>query len=182
MKYETKTALKELLKSLIVQGVVIILCLALSWFIYERVQFSALKDVLATLQTLAAIVFAIVGLWVGSLYPNAIMSIVNDDISYISNTKDAQRIEKLVYIIIISACVMLGTLLIYLSKFVITSLPFYGSIIDIAKFSVISFTLYLCWLQATCVLNVIFSNFNFISNLHSKLNKAKLEHKIHTEP
>ena len=176
MKREIKDAFKDLCPLFAVEGIALVSSLILSLLAYKGIHFDAIKDVLSMLQTISAAVFTIIGLWLGFIYPNAITSIVNDDISYISSTKDAERVESLVYIIIISAVVMLSTLLIYLFKALAGNSELYLEFNNIVKPLCISAVIYLCWLQFRCVLNVILNNFKFISNLHSKLTDAKHKH------
>ena len=49
---------------------------------------------------------------------------MNDDINYIKNTKDAPRIEKLIYVVIVSAIVMVFILCFYLLKAMIPNIDF----------------------------------------------------------
>lgn len=86
------------LKALIVQwkwNLLILLLIALaSYWLKDNVNYNDIKDILSVLQNISAAIFTIVGLWIGFLYPNAIASIVNDDIDYIKNTKDAPELKN----------------------------------------------------------------------------------------
>lgn len=168
------------LKALIVQwkwNLLILLLIALaSYWLKDNVNYNDIKDILSVLQNISAAIFTIVGLWIGFLYPNAIASIVNDDIDYIKNTKDAPRIEKLIYVVITSAVVMLSILFVYLFKSVGSGLS--SSIVhaDFIKMVGITFVYFMCWLQIKCVFSVILSNISFANNLHTRIVSAKFSH------
>lgn len=142
----------------------------------DSLSFNDIKDVVGTLQNISTAIFTIVGLWVGFLYPNAIKSIVNDNVDYIKNSKDVPRIEKLIYVIIISALVMLGTLVFYMLKSLFYKAVIYQELRQFIR--VISFTLvyFSCWLQARCIFSVIKSNLRFVSNLHARISESRIKH------
>ncbi|MBK0544640.1 hypothetical protein GZ027_01085 [Klebsiella pneumoniae] len=168
------------LKSLIVQwkwNLLILFLIALaSYWLKDKVSYNDIKDILGVLQNISAAIFTIVGLWIGFLYPNAIASIVNDDVDYIKNTKDAPRIEKLIYVVITSAVVMLSVLFVYLFKSIWSGLS--SSIVhtDFVKMIGVTFVYFMCWLQVKCVFSVILSNVSFANNLHSRIVSAKFSH------
>ncbi|EMA0459361.1 hypothetical protein U1712_003275 [Enterobacter hormaechei subsp. hoffmannii] len=168
------------LKALIVQwkwNLLILLLIALaSYWLKDNVNYNDIKDILGVLQNISAAIFTIVGLWIGFLYPNAIASIVNDDVDYIKNTKDAPRIEKLIYVVITSAVVMLSILFVYLFKSIGSGLS--SSIVqaDSLKMIGITFVYFMCWLQTKCVFSVILSNVSFANNLHTRIVSAKFSH------
>ncbi|MEA9393164.1 hypothetical protein SJI19_21930 [Acerihabitans sp. TG2] len=174
MKNSTRNLLKIVIKQQTLNFIGIFICVFIAYFCYLRINFNLLKEVLATLQSLSTAIFTIVGIWIGYLYPNAISSIANEDVSYIKNEKDAPRIEKLVYILITSALVMLSTLLIYLFKAILPTFDFYMAYKALFKFICVSFLFFMCWTQAKCILSIIISNLHFVNNLHGRLNKAKL--------
>ncbi|QZQ52002.1 hypothetical protein K6L24_09675 [Erwinia persicina] len=176
MKEQTKRLTYIVIKQQIFNILIFAACVFVSILIYKKIIFNDLKDILSTLLNLSAAIFTIVGLWVGFLYPNAINSIIKDDISYIKNQKDAPRIEKLVYVIIISALVMLGTLVIFLLRVVIPTFPLYFNNIKTFKIACLTLIFFMCWMQSKCVFSIILSNLHFVNSLHGKLNKAKLEH------
>ena len=147
-----------------------------SYWLKDTVNYNDIKDILGVLQNISAAIFTIVGLWIGFLYPNAIASIVNDDIDYIKNTKDAPRIEKLIYVVITSAIVMLSILFVYLFKSITSGLSGIASYFDIIKMAGITFVYFMCWLQVKCVFSVILSNISFANNLHSRIVSAKFSH------
>ncbi|EMP4202284.1 hypothetical protein [Klebsiella variicola] len=168
------------LKALIVQwkwNLLILFLISLaSYWLKDKVSYNDIKDILGVLQNISAAIFTIVGLWIGFLYPNAIASIVNDDVDYIKNTKDAPRIEKLIYVVITSAVVMLSILFVYLFKSIWSGLS--SSIVHTGfiKMIGVTFVYFMCWLQVKCVFSVILSNVSFANNLHSRIVSAKFSH------
>ncbi|CAI1913123.1 hypothetical protein ACJ8J6_19330 [Serratia sp. CY47279] len=176
MKSQTKKDIKEFAKSQIGNTLVLFLILVLVFFSYKKIVFNDIKDIIGTLQNISAAIFTIVGLWVGFLYPNAIAGIVNDNVDYIKNTKDAPRIEKLIYVIIISALVMMTTLIFYITKAFLGQTELYQCYKNIIKFIALTIITYMSWMQIKCILSVILSNINFANNLHARINKAKIEH------
>ncbi|HDL7395907.1 TPA: hypothetical protein PXN48_000656 [Yersinia enterocolitica] len=177
MKRQTKNDIKEFLAQQKLNAIVFFLLVALVCFFVKYIKYNDVKDVISTLQSISAAIFTIVGLWVGFLYPNAIASIVTDDIDYIKNTKDAPRIEKLIYVIIISALVMLGTLFFYFLRSLIGNSSFYLNNVFWIKTIALIFIYYMVWLQSKCIFSVILSNINFANNLHTRINNSKIEHK-----
>ncbi len=154
----------------------LVLCFVISVIFYKEFSYNDAKDILSVLINLSASIFTIVGLWVGFLYPNAMSSIVNDDISYIKNEKDSPRIERLVYIIIISASIMVGILFLYLVRAMLHSSNIYKEYIDIFKYLGMAYIYFLAWLQARCVLSIIATNLHFVNQLHGRLSQARMEH------
>ncbi|WP_042860517.1 hypothetical protein [Dickeya sp. NCPPB 3274] len=176
MKPKIKKAWMELIKGVRWDFLGLILIFLMVFFFKDSLKFNEVKDVIGTLQNISAAIFTIVGLWVGFLYPNAIQGIVSDNVDYIKNTKDVPRIERLIYVIIFSALVMLGTLMFYIVKSLIGYSSFYIEHKDSIKFSGLVFVYFLCWLQSRCIFSVIISNFRFANNLYSRINESKLKH------
>lgn len=73
------------------------------------------------------------------LYPNAIQGIVSDNVDYIKNTKDVPRIEKLIHVIIVSALVMLGTLVFYIFKALLGNASLYVEHQSVIKYFALVF-------------------------------------------
>lgn len=176
MKSQTKRDIKEFIKSQKINMVIFLIIMTLVYLTYKKVVINDVKDIISTLQSISAAIFTIVGLWVGFLYPNAIAGVVNDNVDYIKNTKDAPRVEKLIYVIIISALVMMSTLLFYMTKLLLVNTSFYTSNKDTIKFIALTLILFMSWLQIKCILSLILSNINFANNLHARINRAKIEH------
>jgi len=192
MKKSTYKNLIKVLNGIKFEILAISASIILAVFTFERVVYADIKDVIAGLQLVSGAVFTIVGLWIGFLYPNAISSIpkndtgegsessaieaiVKEDADFISSIDDAKRIEKLIYIIIYSALVMLMTLLFMLFKMILPTFLFYTSYHSFFKIIAISIIIYACWLQSKGILQIVFSNFRFVNMLYVKIAKAKLD-------
>jgi len=176
MSARTLHDLKELAKQQVVNFFVLACVFLIVYFFRDAIRYNDIKDVLGVLQNISAAIFTIVGLWIGFLYPNAIASIVNDDINYIKNTKDAPRIEKLIYVVIVSAIVMVFILCFYLFKAMIPNIDFFKPYKEVIKIIGAGFIYFMSWLQIKCVFSVIISNLSFANNLHSRITRAKLDH------
>ncbi|MTD08129.1 hypothetical protein GKN89_15490 [Serratia sp. YC16] len=173
---ETEGLIITVAKQQAINFVAVVLCCVISYFSFKSFSYNDAKDILGVLINISASIFTIVGLWVGFLYPNAMNSIVKDDISYIKNEHDSPRIEKLVYTIITSAFVMAGILIFFLVKAMFHALPVYNANKELFKYIGIFFIYFMSWMQLKCVMSLILSNLHFVNHLHGRLAKAKLEH------
>ncbi|USV00409.1 hypothetical protein KFQ06_20670 [Serratia entomophila] len=168
--------LKEVLMQQKTNIIMFAICCAIPIASYKAFTYNDAKDVFGVLINISAAIFTIVGLWVGFLYPTAMSSIVNDDISYIKNEKDSPRVEKLVYIIIISASIMIGILFLFLMRAILHTLSFYKEHVYVFRYIGMVYIYFLAWLQVRCVLSLIATNLHFVNQLHGRLNKARMEH------
>ena len=173
---ETESLIVTVAKQQLLNIVAFVALGGVSCYSYKSFSYNDAKDILGVLINISASIFTIVGLWVGFLYPNAMSSIVKDDVSYIKNEKDSPRIERLVYTIITSAFVMAGILIFFLAKAVLSSLPFYKSSIDIIKCAGVFSVYLMSWFQLKCVMSLVLSNLHFVNHLHGRLANARLEH------
>lgn len=173
---EAESLIVTVAKQQAVNVVAVVVLGGISYYSYKGFSYDIAKDILGVLINISAAIFTIVGLWVGFLYPNAMSSIVKDDVSYIKNEKDSPRIERLVYTIITSAFVMASILLFFLIKVMLSSLPFYKTSIDIIKFAGAFAIYFMSWLQLKCVMSLVLSNLHFVNHLHGRLASARLEH------
>lgn len=167
---------KEVLTHQRINILMLFVCFIIPAASYKEFTYNDVKDIFGVLISISAAIFTIVGLWVGFLYPTAMSSIVNDDISYIKNEKDSPRVEKLVYIIIISASIMIGILLLFLIRALFHNLPLYKSHVYIFRYVGMAYIYFLAWMQVRCVLSLIATNLHFVNQLHGRLNKARMEH------
>ncbi|PIJ42642.1 hypothetical protein [Tatumella sp. OPLPL6] len=164
------------LKQQAINIIALIICGVIAYTSFKSFTYDDAKDILGVLINISASIFTIVGLWVGFLYPNAMSSIIKDDVSYIKNENDSPRIEKLIYIIITSAIVMIAILILFLFKTMVTPLELYTKYHFLIKFFGVYFVYFISWMQLKCVISLILSNIHFVNHLHGRLSKAKLEH------
>ena len=170
---ETESLIVTVAKQQAINFIAFVLCCLISYFSFKSFSYNDAKDILGVLINISASIFTIVGLWVGFLYPNAMNSIVKDDVSYIKNEHDSPRIEKLVYTIITSALVMAGILVFFLFKSMIHPLTVYNDHKELFKVVGIFFIYFISWMQLKCVMSLILSNLHFVNHLHGRLAKAK---------
>lgn len=150
-----------------------------SYQIKNSFSYDSLKDVIDILKNASAMIFTIVGIWLAYIYPNAVTAIVKpDSISVIAGEQDARRIEMLVGIIITSALIIIGIILFFASKTIVSGFSWYYEHRYWIKPCGITFILYLSYLQVLAISKVIFSNIMFLNDLHSKLNQKKIEDQL----
>lgn len=167
----------EVLKQQKINFVALFLSITLSYASYEHFTYNDAKEIFGVLINISAAIFTIVGLWIGVLYPTAMSSIVNDDVSYIKNEQDSPRVEKLVYTIITSATIMIGILTFFLIRTYLHNYDFYKLNIDKFRYLSLVFVVFLSWMQIKCVISLILTNLKFANQLHGRLTKAKMDHK-----
>ncbi len=149
--------------------------LVIAKFTYSQVVYSDIKDVLDILKNASAMIFTIVGIWIAYIYPNAITAIVNpDSISVVAGERDAKRIEMLVGVILSSAFVIAGIVVFFVVKTLLGNTATYANNINCFKPVGIAVVFHLAFLQLTALVKVGWSNYLFINDLHSKINKKKL--------
>lgn len=132
--------------------------------VYENV-----KNILSSLQQVSAAVFALTGIWIAYLYPEALTSLANPEkVSLLKGTKNTERIESLVLIIISSAIVLLATLVFDYLYALKTLINFSANINLILKISGFSLVTYLCFIQINSIFSILIANIRFVNDLHNK--------------
>ncbi|ELS3450674.1 hypothetical protein ACVV7M_002567 [Vibrio vulnificus] len=158
-----------------------LILLALFYGTYKysaTINYTDIKDLMDILKNASAMIFTIVGIWLAYIYPNAITALVKpESISLIAGRKDAKRIEMLVGIIISSAIVIVGIILFFILKVLLSPTPFYASNVEWIKPLAIAFVFMLTYLQVVSIVKVVWSNILFINDLHGRLNQQELENK-----
>lgn len=141
------------------------------------VSYSDLKDYLSVLQSVAGMVFTIMGLWIAFIYPNALLrlkdptKIENGDFS--ESLSDTKRLEALVGTVIKSALVVAGIMVFHGAKLIFINTEIYTSHSLMVKSLGLSFVSLLSVITIETIAHVIYSNVLFVSELHSK--REKLE-------
>ncbi|CQR03824.1 TPA: hypothetical protein U5D73_000081 [Yersinia enterocolitica] len=162
-----------------VQVILIASVLALGYFMSSYVKYSSVTDILSGLQNASAMIFAIAGIWLAYLYPNAIAGLVkNEKVDFFASKSDAKRVESMVFIIVTSAFVLVAVITFYVLSAVIKNTDFYVQNRTIMKTIGLGYVLYLYMVQIYCVLMVIARNLSFVSRLHSILNDKELDEKL----
>jgi hypothetical protein len=133
--------------------------------------FEDYKEYSSVLMNVSSMVFTIMGIWIAFLYPNALSRIVDskvETVDFSESLQDTKRLQALVGSILKSAFVIIFLMLIYLSKVILFKTPLYTQNIILIKQLVLSFTIVLSYMQFEAVLYVMYSNFMFLNDLHSK--------------
>lgn len=131
--------------------------------------YDSYRDILSSLMSVSAIVFAIIGSWVAIVYPKAIVREFGRNHQEAANdaNQDANYLSVLVEIILVSATVLMSVLIIQasfpLGKILIAAK--YTHAAKIATFFVV-FTL--VFLQIHAVFRVIVTNYFFLSKLRDR--------------
>ncbi|WP_139292521.1 hypothetical protein [Xenorhabdus thuongxuanensis] len=145
----------------------------------SHVRYSNVTDAISVLQNISAVVFAIGGVWIGYLYPNAIAGLMKSEkVDFFASENDAKRVEGMVFIIIVSALVLVGITLFYLMVILLKGSEFYRENYLSIKLLGLSFVLYLIFTQILCIFLVILKNISFINRLHKFLNEKELDSKL----
>lgn len=148
----------------------------MSYHIQDNYSYDNLKDLVDILKNASAMIFTIVGIWLAYIYPNAITAIVKpESVEYVAGEQDAKRIEMLVGIIITSAMIIIGIILFFASKTILSSFDWYSESRYWIKPFGFSFIFFLSYLQIISISKVIFSNIMFLNDLHTKLNQKEIE-------
>ncbi|QTL40999.1 hypothetical protein HGO23_06580 [Xenorhabdus budapestensis] len=155
------------------------ICALLAYMALSHVRYSNVTDAISVLQNISAVVFAIGGVWIGYLYPNAIAGLMKSEkVDFFTSKNDAKRVEGMIFIIIVSALVLVGITLFYLMVILLKDSGFYREHYFLIKFLGLSFVLYLIFTQILCIFLVILKNISFINRLHNFLNEKELDNKL----
>ncbi len=134
----------------------------------DKLAISALSTVLGTLQNISAAVFTLAGIWIAYSYPQAISAYTNPNKVLLVNGDETKRIENLVLIILTSAYVIIGILAFNMSVVMIQPLDFVRMHKNIFKLLAITSVVYLVFIQVVAILTVMFTNIQFVNELHKK--------------
>lgn len=146
-----------------------------SWGIIYKLniiyKFDDFKEYATILINSSGMVFTIMGIWIAFLYPNALSRIVNPNIvtaDFSESLQETKRLEAIVGSVLKSAIVVLMVMLIFLGKVVLFKTYFYGSYFEIIKSFILSFIVFLTYIQAEAIWHVVYSNIMFINDLHRR--------------
>ena len=132
--------------------------------------------------SVSSMVFTIMGIWIAFLYPNALSRIVDptrkasEDFS--ESLHETKRLESIVLSILKSAVVVLGIMLIYLSKVLLSNTVFYVNYLQLVKTAALAWLILLSWLQVEAVCQVGYANIMFLNDLHNKREEAEVDRRI----
>ncbi|EKT4540375.1 hypothetical protein QEM15_002545 [Pseudomonas putida] len=142
-----------------------------------RYTYSDFKDYGSNLLAISGMVFTIMGIWIAFVYPNAILrlqapnKIKNAD--FTQTLEDTRRLESIVGCIMKSAFVASALCVVFLVKILLHSTPLYKENIHLIKSALLGATMLLTILQGSAVASVMYANFMFIEELHSRREKRQ---------
>lgn len=140
----------------------------------------SIKAIVGGLTNVSAAVFAISGLWISQVYPEALKAFTKN-IDIIAGSDRAKRIEDLVFTIAKSAFVLVSILLLHFCLPVVKNILVDLSLkIDINN-CVVGILTFLTLIQMSSVTSIMFHTFRFADLLHSKNEEAKVNKRLDNE-
>lgn len=134
--------------------------------------YSDFKDYCNTLLAISGMVFTIMGIWIAFVYPNAIKRLQDPDkikiADFTATMQDTRRLESIVGSIMESGAVAISITIIYLLKLVISGMPIYIEYRELIKATGAGIVIFLTLVQCSAVLSVIYANYLFIDDLHTR--------------
>lgn len=144
----------------------------LAFYLKPNFSYSDFKDYCNTLLAISGMVFTIMGIWIAFVYPNAIKRLQDPDkikiADFTSTMQDTRRLESIVGSIMESGFVAMCITLIYLLKLILTGFSVYGDYHQVIRAGGVGFIIFLTLIQCSAVFSVIYANYLFIDDLHSK--------------
>ncbi|MGE8190683.1 hypothetical protein [Pseudomonas sp. NPDC086278] len=137
-----------------------------------KFSYADFKDYCTALLALSGMVFTIMGIWIAFIYPNAIKRLQDPDkikiADFTSTMEDTRRLESIVGSVMESGFVAAGVTGLFLLKLLVTGLPFYTDSMLIFKSAAIGIVIFLTLIQGSSVFSVIYANYLFIGDLHTR--------------
>lgn len=161
-------------------GILMAVVLLVSGFcISESVKYSYVVDLLGVLQNTSAMIFAIAGIWLAYLYPNAIAGLMKSEkVDFLASKNEAKRIEGMILIIIMSAAVLIFIIAFYAFNAVLRGTDLYANNRLFIKGISCTYILTVLLIQLSCVIVLIRRNITFINRLYAVINEKELEEKL----
>lgn len=145
----------------------------------ENVKYSYIIDLMGVLQNTSAMIFAIAGIWLAYLYPNAIAGLMKSEkVDFLASKNEAKRIEGMILIIIMSALVLILIIAFYAFNAIFRGTELYIVNKYIIKGLGCSYVAGILFLQLYCVIMLISRNIAFINRLYLVINEKELEEKL----
>lgn len=158
---------------------ILVVAIVLGFLCSESVKYQSIVELLGGLQNASAMIFTIAGIWLAYLYPNAIAGLIkNEKVDFFTSKQDAKRIEGIVYIIIMSALVLLGIIAFYFTSAFVKNTHVYSENRYFIKSSAVTYLTCLIMIQAKCVILMILRNVSFINRLFAVINDKELDDKL----
>lgn len=130
------------------------------------------KNFTDALLAVSGMVFTLMGIWIAFLYPNALSRIIDpkkiETVDFSKSLSETRRLESIVGSVLKSGIAVVIVLFIFLTKVILSRLPFYAAHILIFKSIALSTVTVLSFLQLEAVLSVVLANIMFINDLHRR--------------
>ena len=168
--------MKELGWLLIKLFIGLAISLALALFSFGNITFSSLDSIISALQNTSAMVFAIDGIWLAYLYPEAVAGLVKGENLKLENDRaKAKKIESIVGIVVVSALVMIGIIVFYVANAFFINTDLYINNKSCFKLFSVTYIVFLAITQIYCVALVIKRSVSFINQLYKMISDKKID-------
>lgn len=144
----------------------------LSYSFKLDISYTDYKDYCTILLAVSGMVFTIMGIWIAFVYPNAIKRLQDPDkikiADFTKTLEDTRRLESIVGSVLESATVATGITLVFFAKLMLSGTSIYKGSHLIFESSGIAFIVFLTLVQSSAIFGVIWSNYLFIADLHTR--------------
>jgi hypothetical protein len=144
----------------------------LSYSFKLKISYTDYKEYCTVLLAVSGMVFTIMGIWIAFIYPNAIKRLQDPDkikiADFTSTLKDTRRLESIVGSVLESATVATGITLVFFAKLTFSGTELYRDHHLAFSSAGVAVIVFLSLIQSSAILGVIWSNYLFIDDLHSR--------------
>lgn len=166
-------------KTLWLLVLLVLMVAVMSYFLAGNITYTNVTNIMSVLQNVSSIIFAIVGVWVGYLYPKLITEIINNkEDDFFDSKTETKKMESLITTIALSAIVLIGVLVFYLLVLFIKGSVFYLTYLSFFKMLGVTYAFILVCIQIYCIFSVILSNVSFVNKLYKLLNDKKMDSRL----
>jgi hypothetical protein len=151
--------------------------IALGYFYHPFLDNDHTKDTVSILMNVSAATFAIAGLWISQIYPEAMKAYTLPNVSIVEASEKSKRIESLILTISTSAFVIV-ILLITQYLYPLEKIALGTSYEDNINWFKAAVLLFLSFLQLVALLKLTYGMFIFTNQLHRKVKELKAQKKL----
>lgn len=164
--------------SFVIRFVVITtLSIFLGYFYYPFLDSDNLQNITSVLINVSAAIFAVAGLWISQIYPEAIKAFSLPNISLVEASEKAKRIESLILVIATSGLVIF-ILLIVQFLFPLEVIVKGTSNENYVSWFKAAMLLFLSIIQLVSLSKLTYVMFIFANQLHRKIRESKAQRKL----
>ncbi|AMJ94774.1 hypothetical protein AVL56_11025 [Alteromonas stellipolaris] len=165
------------MRFLFTTAILVSISVGFGYFSSEVFDSDDLKDIVSVLSNISAANFAIAGLWISQIYPEAMKAYTLPNVSIIEAGEKAERIESLILVVSTSALVLILILVIQFA------VPFeslakntiYETWVETCKLTLICF---LALIQLLVVTKLVYNMFIFSNQLYRKVLELKAHNRL----